>query len=179
MSGSNCCFLTIILVSQETGKVVWYSDLFKSFPQFVVIQIVKGFRVVVEAEVDVFLEFPCFLHDTMNVGNLGSSSSAFSQPSLYICKLVHILLRPVLCAVLSHPVVSLCNPMDCSPPASSVHRDSPGKNTGVSCHALLQGIFPVQVSNPCLPHCKQILYNLSHQKNPRILGYSCGYLSEG
>ena len=99
MSGSNCCFLTIILVSQETGKVVQYSNLFKNFPQFVVIHIVKGFRVVIEAEVDVFLEFLCILHDPMNVGNLGSSSSTFSQRSLYICKLVHILLRPVLCAV--------------------------------------------------------------------------------
>ena len=162
MSDSNCCFLTIILVSQETGKVVWYSDLFKSFPQFVVIHIVKGFRVVVEAEVDVFLEFPCFLHDTVNVGNLGSSSSAFSQPSLYICKLVHILLRPVLCAVLSHTVVSLCNPMVCSPPGSSVHRDSPGKITGVGCHILLQGIFLTQGSNPGLPHYRQNLY-LSYQ----------------
>ena len=47
---------------------------------------------------------------------------------------------------------TLCNPMDCSPPGSSVHGDSPGKNTGVVCHALLQGIFPTQGSNPCLLH---------------------------
>ena len=60
MSSSNCCFLTCIQVSQEEGKVVWYSHLFKNFPQFVVIHTVKGFRVVNEAEVDVFLEFPCF-----------------------------------------------------------------------------------------------------------------------
>ena len=166
MSGSNCCFLTIILVSQETGKVVQYSNLFKNFPQFVVIHIVKGFRVVIEAEVDVFLEFLCILHDPMNVGNLGSSSSTFSQRSLYICKLVHILLRPVLCAVLSHPVVSLCNPMDCSPPGSSVHRDSPGKNTGVSCHALLQGIFPTQGSNLCLPYYQAESLPLHHLGSP-------------
>ena len=57
----------------------------------------------------------------------------------------------------------LCNPMDCSPPGSSVHRDSPGKNSGVGCHAHLQGIFPTQGSNPGLPHCRQILYQLSHQ----------------
>ena len=56
--------------------------------------------------------------------------------------------------------------MDCSPPGSSVHVDSPGKNTGVGCHALLQGIFPTQGSNPGLPHCRQILYHLSHQKSP-------------
>ena len=47
---------------------------------------------------------------------------------------------------------TLCNPMDCSPPGSSVHGDSPGKNTGVVCHALLYGIFPTQRSNPCLLH---------------------------
>ena len=51
MSGSNCCFLTCIQVSQEAGKVVWYSHLFKNFPQFVVIHTVKGFSVVNEAEV--------------------------------------------------------------------------------------------------------------------------------
>ena len=47
--------------------------------------------------------------------------------------------------------------MDCSPPGSCVHGDAPGKNTGVGCHALLQGIFPTQGSNPGLPHCRQIL----------------------
>ena len=56
MSGSNHCFLTCIQVSQEAGKVVWYSHLFKNFPQFVVIYTVKGFVIVNEAEVDVFLE---------------------------------------------------------------------------------------------------------------------------
>ena len=53
--------------------------------------------------------------------------------------------------------------------SSSVYGDSPGKNTGVGCHALLQGIFPTQGSNPDLPHCRQILYQLSHQGSPRIL----------
>ena len=52
---------------------------------------------------------------------------------------------------------------------SSVHGDSPGKNTEVGCHALLQGIFPTQGSNPGLPHCRWILYHLSHQGSPRIL----------
>ena len=61
MSGSNCCILTCIHVSQEAGQVVWYSHLFKNFPQFVVIYIVKGFSEVNEAEIDVFLEFSCFL----------------------------------------------------------------------------------------------------------------------
>ena len=53
-------------------------------------------------------------------------------------------------------VLFFCNSITCSPPISSVHGDSPGKNTGVGCHALLQGIFPVQGWNPGLPHCRQI-----------------------
>ena len=60
MSGSNCCILTCIQVSQEASKVVWYSHLFKNFPQFVVIHIVKGSSIVSEADVDVFLEFFLF-----------------------------------------------------------------------------------------------------------------------
>ena len=56
---------------------------------------------------------------------------------------------------------TLCNPMDCSPPGSSVHGGSPGKNTGVDCHALFQGIFPTHGFNPGLPHCRHILYHLS------------------
>ena len=61
---------------------------------------------------------------------------------------------------------TLCNQMDCSPAGSSVHGDSPGKNTGVGCHALLQGIFPTQGLNPVLPHCRGILYHLNHQRSP-------------
>ena len=61
---------------------------------------------------------------------------------------------------------TLCDPMDCRPPGSSVHGDSPGKNNGVGRHALLQGIFPTQGSNPSLPNCRWILYHLSHQGNP-------------
>ena len=60
MSSSNCCFLTCTQVLQEAGKVVWYSHLFKNFPQFAVIYTVKGFGVVNKAEVDVFLVFYCF-----------------------------------------------------------------------------------------------------------------------
>ena len=75
MLGSDYCFLTLIQVSQDIGKVVWYSHFFKNFPQFVMIHTVKGFSVVNEAEIDVFLEFPCFLHDPTNVGNLFSDSS--------------------------------------------------------------------------------------------------------
>ena len=92
MSGSSSCFLTCIQVSQEAGKVVWYSHLFKNFPPFVVIHTVKGFSVVSEGEVGVFLEFPCFFCDPGDVGNLTSGSSAFSKSNLYMWKLsVHVL----------------------------------------------------------------------------------------
>ena len=75
----------------------------------------------------------------------------------------------VLLCVLSHSLnLTLCDPMDCSSPGSSVPEDSQGKNTGVGCHALLQGIFPTQGSNPSLLHCRQILYCLSHQGCPRM-----------
>ena len=97
MSGSNCCFLTCIQVSQEAGKVVWYAYLFKNFWQFVVIHTVKGFGLINKAEVDVSLEFSCFFDDTTYVGNLISGSSAFSKSNLNICKfLVHVLLKPGL-----------------------------------------------------------------------------------
>src|SRR5574338_499913 len=97
MSSSNCCFLTYIHISQESDQVVWYSHLFQNFPQFIVIHIVKGFGIVNKAEIDVFLEFSCFFHDPVDVGNLISGSSAFSKTSLNICKFtVHILLKPGL-----------------------------------------------------------------------------------
>ena len=77
--------------------MVWYSHLFKGFPQFVVIHTVKGFEIVNKAEVDVFLECSCFFNDPMDVGNLISDSSAFSKTSLNIWKFtVHILLKPGL-----------------------------------------------------------------------------------
>ena len=77
------------------------------------------------------------------------------------------LLYSLYCAVLSHSVMSdSLQPHGLSLPGSSVHGDSLGKNTGVGCHALLQGIFPTQGSNPGLLHCRQILYNLSQQESP-------------
>ena len=77
--------------------VVWYSHLLKNFPQFVVIYVVKGFGIINKAEIDVFLELSCFFHDTVDVGNLISGSSAFSKTSLNVWKFtVHILLMPGL-----------------------------------------------------------------------------------
>ena len=89
MSSSNCCLLTCIQISQE--------NLFKTFPQFVMIHTVTGFGVVSKMEVDVFLEHFCFFDDPADVGNLISGSSAFSKSSLNIWKFtVHVLLKPVL-----------------------------------------------------------------------------------
>ena len=94
---SNCGFLTCIQISQETGKVVWYSHLFKNFQQFVVIHTVKGFDIVNKAEVDVFLERSCFFDDPKHAGHLIFGSSAFSKSSLDIQMFsVHILLKPNL-----------------------------------------------------------------------------------
>ena len=77
--------------------MVWYSPLFKNFPQFVVIYTAKHFMIVSEAEVDVFLEFSSFFYHPTDVGNLISVSSAFSKSSFYIWKFsVHILLKPIL-----------------------------------------------------------------------------------
>ena len=97
MHSSNCCFLTCTQISQEAGQVVWYSHLLKNFSQFVVIRTVKGFGIVNKAEVDVFLELFCFFGGPVDVGNLISGSSAFSQSNLNIWKFsVHILLKPGL-----------------------------------------------------------------------------------
>ena len=97
MSSSNCCFMTFIPIFQEAGQVVWYSHLFQNFPQFVVIQIVKGFGTVNKAEVDVFLELSCFFYDPSDIGNLISGSSAFSKSSLNNWKFtVHVQLKPDL-----------------------------------------------------------------------------------
>ena len=74
---------------------------------------------------------------------------------------------------------TLYDHMDCSPPGSSVHGDSPGKNTGVGCHTLLQGIFPSQGSNPGLPHCRWIFYHLSHQGSPIKLEWVADPFSRG
>ena len=70
MSSSDCCFVTCIQISQEAGQVVWYSHLFKNFPQFVVSHTVKGFGIVNEAEVDIFLELFFFFDESTDVGSL-------------------------------------------------------------------------------------------------------------
>ena len=97
MFGSNCCFLTCVQISQKAGKVALYNHLLKHLPQFVVIHIVKGFGIVNKSEVDVLLEFSCFIYDPTDVDNLISGSSAFSKSSLNIWNFtIHTLLKPGL-----------------------------------------------------------------------------------
>ena len=93
----------------------------------------------------------------------------------------------VLCLV-TQLCPTLCHPMDCGPPGSSVHGDSPGKNTGESSYVLLQGIFPTQGLKPGLPHCRWILflffcrwilYHLNHQGSPRIMEWVAYPFSRG
>ena len=84
-------------ISQAAGLVAWYSYIFKNFPLFVVIHTVKDFNIVNKAEVDVFLKLSCSFHDTKDVGNWISGSSAFSKFNLNIWKfIVHVLLKPGL-----------------------------------------------------------------------------------
>ena len=77
--------------------MVWYSHVFKNFPELVVIHTVKGFGIVNKAELDVFLELSSFFDDPADAGNFISDSSDFSKTSLNIWKFtVHILLKPGL-----------------------------------------------------------------------------------
>ena len=114
--------------------MVWYSHLFKNFPQFVVIHTVKGFCIVIEREVDVFLEFLCFFYDPMKESE--SVSLSVVSDSLW--------------------------PHGQRSQAGYNSWNSLGKNTRVGCHSLLRGILPIQGLNPCLPHFRQILYHLSY-----------------
>ena len=113
MCSSNCYFLTCLQISQEVGKVVWYSHLFQNFPQFVVIHTVRGFVIVNKAELNVFLELSCFFHDPADVGNLISGFTAFSKSSLSIYKFtVHVLLKLAL-EIFEHHFASLCDECNC------------------------------------------------------------------
>ena len=104
---------------------------------------------------------------------------SLGKPLPRLSRRVHLntiftLFFPLVCAVLSCSV-----PAFARPPGSSVHGDSPGKNNGVGCHAFLQGIFPTQGLNPGLPHCRRILYHLSHQGSPWILAWVAYPFSRG
>ena len=102
MSSSHYCFLSCIQVSQEAGEMIWYSHSL-IFPQFVVIHTVKGFSIVNEVEVDVFLEFSSFFYDPTDVGNLISGSSAFSKSSLHIWKFLVLILSSIVAVLIYIP----------------------------------------------------------------------------
>ena len=109
-------------------------------------------------------------------GSIGEFQGAMSAPGkkvhtnrkkflyYYVSYITVLCLVTQLCQI-------LCDLMDYSPPGSSVLADSPDKNTGVGCHAFLQGIFLTQGSNPGLPHCRWIPYHLSHQGSPSYISY--------
>ena len=113
VSGSNCCFLACIQISQEAGKVVWYSHLLKNFPQFIVIHTVKSFGIVNKSEVDVFLELSHFFYDPVDVGIWSLVPLPF-QNSAWISKFsVHILLKPGL-ENFEHYFASLWDEYNCA-----------------------------------------------------------------
>ena len=114
MSSSNCCFLTFMQISQEAGQVVWYSQLFKNFLQFVVIHKVKGFDVVNKAKVGVFLELSCSSDDPADIGNLISDSSAFSKTSLNIWKLRILVLLKLGLQNFEHYFASMWDECNCA-----------------------------------------------------------------
>ena len=114
MSASSCSSLTRTQISQKVGKVFWYSYLLKNFPQFVVICTVKAFGIDNKAAVDVFLEYSIFLHDPTDVGNVISSSSAFSKSNLNIWKFsIHVLMKPSL-ENLKHCFASVWDECNCA-----------------------------------------------------------------
>ena len=97
MSGSNCCFLTCMQISQEAGQLVWYSHLLKNFPQFVVIHTTKGFSVVNEAEVDFFWNSLAFYMIKQMLTTWSLVSLPSSKSILYIWEfLIHVLLKTSL-----------------------------------------------------------------------------------
>ena len=112
-----------------------------------------------------FNEHPTFhIHVKLNIENLSSLVMRAQhllpqQLSCVTCVCVCV----CVCAQSLRSCLTLCGPRDCCPPCSSIHGDSPGKNTGMVGHALLQEIFPTQEVNPSLLHCRQIIYCLNHQ----------------
>ena len=129
MSSSNYFFLICIQISQEAGQVFWYSHLLKNFPEFVVVQIVKGFGIVNKAEVDVFMELSCFLDD----------------------------------AILSCPTLVIPWTVACHAPLSMGF--SKQENWSVLPFSS-PGDLPDQELNPCLLHCREILYQLNYKGSP-------------
>ena len=134
MSVSNCCFLTCIQVSQEAGQVVWYSQLFQNYPQFMVSHTVKGFGIVNKAEIDVFLELSYFFNDPADLAIWSLVPLPFLKPVwtsgisqfTYCWSLAWRILSITLLACAAAAAKSLqscptlCDPIDSSPLGSSV-----------------------------------------------------------
>ena len=95
----------------------------------------------------------------------GSLSSRLPHQHQHQCVCVCVSAHVCVCVFVPQWCPTLCDPMNCGQPVLWLLYpwNSPGKNTGARCHSLLQGIFPTQECNSCLPHCRQILYHLSHQ----------------
>ena len=159
MPDSNCCFLACIHFLRRWSDIPISLRIF----WFAVIHTVTGFSVVNKPEVDVFLEFSCFLYDPTNVGNLVSGSSAFSKPACISGSSWFMFCwkwKSLSCVWLYSPW------------------NSPGQNTGVDSLSLFQGIFPTQGLNPGLTNYRWILYQLSHKGSPRILECSLSLLQQ-
>ena len=105
-------------------------------------------------------------HTVEQTSSLQCQRSSSTTQKMSEMQILRLYPAAVLCCAESCP--TLCDPMDCNPPGSSVHGDSPSKNAGVGCHGLLQGTFPTQGLNSRLPHCRRILYHLSHQGSPGL-----------
>jgi len=103
----------------------------------------------------------------------------WTPKTLLVLQLIFIFIFLPRCCTWPLSCLTLCDPMKCSLLGSSVYGDSPGKNNGMGCHALFQGIFPTQGSNPGLQHFRGILYHLSHQESPVILEWVAYPFSRG
>ena len=155
MSGSSCCFLTCIQISQEAGQVVWYSHLFKNFPEFIEIHTVKGFSVVSGA--DIYFSGILLLFLLSNrCYNLIFGSSAFSKSSLNIWKFsVHLLLKPGL-KDFEHYLASVLS--DCNSTVVEHFLALPFFGIGMN-----TGLFPVQW--PLLSFSNLLTYWMKHFKS--------------
>ena len=111
----------------------------------------------------------CIQNTVLSVSFRGALYSNVNKDNVKEWNVQMLSFERVLCFV-TQLCPTLCDPTDCSPPGSSVHGDSPGKNTGVCSLSLLQGIFPTQESKQGLLHCKRILYKLSYQGSTELPG---------
>ena len=130
-----------------------------SIPGFTVLHYLPEFAQIHVIESVMLSNYLIFCYLLLLLPSIFPSIRVFSNESAHHIRWPKTIRRP--CSLVAQSCSTLCNPVDCSPPGSSVLGDSPGKNSGVSCHALLQGAFRTQGLNSDLPHCRRILYHLS------------------